>query len=250
MEPKLLETTLDGHRPARRTCWRALAEALRERKAGKANTFKRVTASVSPVINTGWQTATQHGNRTGNRARPSESGDWVTFNPRTTDIEPSDVDASPLHPGTVHAGTVSGLRISASLYPYAKPGAFNGLSNVPSCAGKSVNSANSAGIQTGSLSAGASYYGTDDNPSTWIDLQIDSDRADADSLGPLATVGTSCRLIEKTRKDQYEQYEQYEMGFYDPENAAPALGPSTVSNLLKTPLIILYRTAVTAVDLL
>ena len=66
----------------------------------------------------------------------------------------------------------------------------------------------------------------------------------------LATVGTSCRLIEKTRKDQYEQYEQYEMGFYDPENAAPALGASTVSNLLKTPLIILYRTAVTAVDLL
>src|ERR1700683_4545123 len=98
MEPKLLETTLDGHRPARRTCWRALAEALRERKAGKANTFKRVTASVSPVINTGWQTATQHGNRTGNRARPSESGDWVTFNPRTTDIEPSDVDARPLPP--------------------------------------------------------------------------------------------------------------------------------------------------------
>jgi hypothetical protein len=71
MESELLKTTLLGPQPGGRpTGARTRAKAPIERKPGKVHAFKLLTASVSPLFNTGRHVLSEHGNPSSKWARP------------------------------------------------------------------------------------------------------------------------------------------------------------------------------------
>src|ERR1700733_7414571 len=79
MELELLETSAASFGPVGKHLGAgARAEAVTEPKPGEAHTFKQVTASVLPLLNTGRLTDRLHGNRTGQWARPGRSDSACT----------------------------------------------------------------------------------------------------------------------------------------------------------------------------